>query len=150
VSENVVKLRRRPGLRDGTPSRQRKGEKQRYATRKSRSITYIYIFRCGEFHKVGISRDPSARLVEMQNHCPLPIEAVAYRRVPNKPLYYERLIHTMLREHRMHGEWFKAPLGLIRDAIEDAFLVLQKPARQDVIDRWVGTPDGTGQAVHNG
>lgn len=150
MSENVVKLRRRPGLRDGTPPRQRKGKKQIYALRKSRSLTYVYIFRCGEFYKVGLSRDPNVRLIDMQSHCPLPIEAVAYRRVPNMPIYYERLIHTMLKDHRLHGEWFSAPLELIRAAVEDAFLILQKPSGQDVVERWVGTQGGTGQTVHNG
>ncbi len=86
----------------------------------------------------------------MQNHCPLPIEAVAYRRVPNAAIYYERLIHALLKDYRMHGEWFNAPLELIRDAVTDAFTILQKPDATATVDKWVGTPDGTAPTVHNG
>lgn len=57
--------------------------------------------------KIGWSKDPPARLADLQCACDgrLTIEAIAETR--NR--HAERLIHQGLAHERIHGEWFKGP-----------------------------------------
>lgn len=55
------------------------------------------------FFKIGVSADPIARLAQLQTACPgllLPIAVVRGGRAK------ERTFHSLLRRHRMRGEWF--------------------------------------------
>ena len=57
----------------------------------------------------------------MQLWNPHPVTLVMYRRVhaPNARRY-EMAIHRLLKPYRVHGEWFSAPLPVIRKAAEVA------------------------------
>lgn len=64
---------------------------------------------CGHY-KIGISKDPSKRILQCQTGNPksLYLEAVSGEPMPrSKALDIERSIHIGLRSVRVSGEWFK-------------------------------------------
>src|SRR5271165_478308 len=71
--------------------------------------------------RLGHPPTPKARRANMQLWNPHPVTLVMYRRVhaPNARRY-EMAIHRLLKPYRVHGEWFSAPLPVIRKAAEVA------------------------------
>ena len=57
--------------------------------------------------KLGISRDPHARLKQLQTGNASPLELVAYRKAENR-FADERTLHTDASKYRIRGEWFDA------------------------------------------
>lgn len=87
--------------------------------------SFLYVFHCEGFHKVGISKTPNFRLSSLQAMNPYPITLVLYRRVRAEDARrFEMKIHALLRPYRLHGEWFSAPLPVIRKAAEMASRIL--------------------------
>lgn len=55
--------------------------------------------------KLGISRDPHARLSQLQTGNSHELELVAYRKAENR-FADERIIHADAEAYRLRGEWF--------------------------------------------
>jgi len=89
---------------------------------------FLYAFHCEGFHKVGITRTPRARRASIQMWNPHPVTLVLYRRVHAKRARkYEMTIHGLLAPYRVHGEWFTAPLPVIRKAADMALRQMRTP-----------------------
>jgi hypothetical protein len=56
--------------------------------------------------KLGISRNPHARLKQLQTGNDCKLELVAYKKAENR-FEDEASIHKLANEHHIHGEWFK-------------------------------------------
>lgn len=57
--------------------------------------------------KIGVSRNPSERLVGLQTGCPFPLKLHGHWMVENTRIYaVERTIHSALEPYRAQGEWF--------------------------------------------
>lgn len=83
----------------------------------SDETTYIYIiaiFRDGEITapvKVGISKNPVARLRELQTAAPYPLRLVRKFAVPDRSIakWFEGCFHATQTPRQTHGEWFNIP-----------------------------------------
>lgn len=72
-------------------------------TRKQR----IYVIPCREFVKVGISRDPLRRWIDLRVGNPL-IEPIAYEsELVYRACLIETQVHHELRPLHLRGEWFQ-------------------------------------------
>jgi len=90
---------------------------------------YIYLVRCNEFYKIGITTDDHPtikdRMSSMRNGNPYPINLVFKARV-NSAEKLERALHTCFKAKWIQGEWFNldsVDVGLvIRFFVEHATL----------------------------
>lgn len=83
--------------------------------------------------KIGIARDPSARLAAMQTGCPftLRIQSVTYVASEDSARRVERVAHRLLKKHRQRGEWFNVTPGEAERAIADALASAEPPTTAD-------------------
>ena len=79
---------------------------------------HIYLMRCGKYHKVGITNNPSIRLIQVQTNNPEEVSLVFEKRVLNTEMV-ERKLHYALRRQRVRGEWFELPTKLVDAIIYD-------------------------------
>lgn len=72
-------------------------------------LVSLYIFRCGDHVKIGVSNNAASRALELQIGNPRPIqilfESTGMSRVDAMSL--ERRVHTDLAAVRSRGEWFE-------------------------------------------
>lgn len=66
----------------------------------------VYLIQCGNFFKVGISKQPKRRLKEIQTCNPLPCRIIGTKSVEDA-VHLERFIHSELTECNSSGEWFE-------------------------------------------
>jgi len=59
--------------------------------------------------KIGLSDNPSRRVAQVALMSPLPIKLIHSYRMPNRESArrVEHSFHEVMKEHRLHGEWFK-------------------------------------------
>jgi len=97
--------------------------------------SFLYVFHCDGFHKVGISKNQRQRIAHLQSMNPHKLTLVLFRRVSAQDaFFYEGTIHKLLENYRVHGEWFSAPLDLIRRACRVATKEL--PLRAEDQRKW--------------
>lgn len=65
---------------------------------------FVYIIRCGDFVKIGHSKNPKRRIKDM-DAC-LPIEPILLATFPARR-FLETRLHFHLRHHRVRSEWFR-------------------------------------------
>lgn len=83
--------------------------KQKSETYDRKEPVSVYAFTGGAFAKIGIAKDVRARLAQVQTYCPIKIR-LSYHYEFESRLYAnvaEREAHDLLREFRVHGEWFR-------------------------------------------
>lgn len=84
---------------------------------------YVYaIENSRKFIKIGWTRDPAKRILELQTGESGELNVIGSRYVPNAP-GYERALHVRYEEQRRKGEWFQL-MGVKRYEIE---LALNSP-----------------------
>ena len=74
--------------------------------------------RCGKYHKVGITNNPKARLIQVQTSNPEEVCLVFQKKVLNTEMV-ERKLHHALRRQRVRGEWFELPQELVEAIVSD-------------------------------
>jgi ribosomal protein L13 len=70
----------------------------------------VYIIKCGDFVKIGESRDVRRRLARLQKSNPLELHLLRmYRPLANTipARVFEVAIHRLLSKYRHRGEWFR-------------------------------------------
>lgn len=99
---------------------------------------YVYVIQSplGGAVKIGYSRDPQARLADMQVGSPVPLRLVATFRGGRAE---ERALHEALRGSRSHGEWFMPSHGmrcLLRERLGrgPSLLLIEKQRRTHMHD----------------
>jgi hypothetical protein len=75
----------------------------RLTTKRIMYPDYVYFLRCGDYVKVGRSRDPRKRLAMLSASVPYPCELLL---VISGPPSLERELHHLFREARERYEWF--------------------------------------------
>jgi hypothetical protein len=72
------------------------------------SESYIYAIYCKLSNrvKIGWSNNPHARLEEIQIHSPTTLELLGYIPFRNPKKIAEPILHKLLNNYRLHGEWF--------------------------------------------
>lgn len=92
---------------------------------------YLYVFRCGPYHKIGITTDLERRKRGIETHNPFKIKRLLFRRFERKHIrFVERFIHLELKAHRHRGEWFTASLDTIKLAIRQAIKAVPERDRE--------------------
>lgn len=65
---------------------------------------FVYFLRCGDFVKIGFSKNPKGRARALAASLPFQIElAAAY---PGT-FFHEQKLHRLFAPHRARGEWFR-------------------------------------------
>jgi hypothetical protein len=87
------------------------------------SSTYLYVI--GRHQgpvKIGISRDPSARLGSLQTGCPFKLDLLHKAALPSRvdAERQEGIIHDTYRDHWIRGEWFRLDADTATEAVECA------------------------------
>lgn len=59
----------------------------------------------GRFVKIGIAKEPGARLASLQTGCPHKLIILALFNIPDAKV--EKRLHAYLSPYRLHGEWFE-------------------------------------------
>lgn len=77
---------------------------------------YIYIVVCGNYTKIGISKNISERMTALQTGNPFPINLV-FAKVVEDAENIEKIIHTEYNEFNISGEWFDIEKKQINDII---------------------------------
>lgn len=65
---------------------------------------FVYLVKCQDFVKIGVSYDAKKRFEEIQSANPFTLELIAFIRGNHS---MERQIHQMFDKFRVHGEWFQ-------------------------------------------
>jgi hypothetical protein len=73
-------------------------------------MSYLYIIKCQDYHKIGIANDVEARLAQLATGNPYPLEVVVTYEFDNAEVV-EKAIHQRYKENRNRGEWFRLSYG---------------------------------------
>lgn len=90
----------------------------------------VYFIECmgGDGHiKIGYSRNPQARRLELETGCPYPLKVIAFYPAPQQLEFY---LHHLFRADRETGEWFRATPSLWKWALEMPALLEQIVKRE--------------------
>lgn len=69
---------------------------------------FVYLIRCNDYFKIGVSSDPCKRLCALQTSSPYKLELIRYYK--HDDIYEEeKFWHLELNSHRIRNEWFKLP-----------------------------------------
>ncbi len=79
---------------------------------------YVYVACATDYHKIGVSCMPDARIYEMQIGNPELMSLVLSFEIEDA-FHFERRLHDRLAEYHVRGEWFRVGLNVIEDAIAD-------------------------------
>lgn len=66
---------------------------------------YVYVVRCGEHYKIGMTADPLRRMPQLALQLPHPPELVSLQSVSDA-VGEERRLHERFAAKRLNGEWF--------------------------------------------
>ena len=68
-------------------------------------MSLLYVIKCNEFIKIGISRRPKERLKALQTSSPYKLKIIKTYKVKQARIF-ELVIHTLLKPHHVRLEWF--------------------------------------------
>jgi hypothetical protein len=89
----------------------------------------VYLIKCEQFFKVGVTWDLRTRLSEMQTGNPFKLQLVDYFQSSNA-FKDEKSLHLYLRKYHHHGEWFQLPMRLIKSRADWFFTT--SPPLEDI------------------
>lgn len=75
----------------------------------------LYFATTGNYVKIGQSDNPTARVRQIQIHCPEPVKLAGTMPGTQED---ERAVHRLFHEHRVRGEWFRLEQPIL-DYIKD-------------------------------
>lgn len=67
---------------------------------------YIYLVRCGDFHKIGLAKNTNKRLSGLKTSSPFEMKMLKAWRC-KRPDLIERVMHKRFAKYRVRGEWFQ-------------------------------------------
>jgi Rha family phage regulatory protein len=77
----------------------------------------LYIVKCGDFYKIGISHNVSKRIKGMQTGNPYLIELIDTYTIGHNVSNIEARLHVLFESDNIRGEWFSTPIDEIRQAV---------------------------------
>ena len=87
---------------------------------KPKAKAYVYILKCGEYHKIGYSKDVKRRVKELDNR-PYKVEVVYVSPPLVNAFELELELHDACEGFRISGEWYDLPptyINIIRNYID--------------------------------
>jgi hypothetical protein len=83
---------------------------------RPRGPGFVYFIRCGEYVKVGFTKNPQERTKSLRSMTPYPTKML---KVIAGTMAGERAIHKVLAEYHHHFEWFR-----LEDTLREAIALL--------------------------
>jgi len=82
-------------------------------------MAYVYFIRAGIYTKIGVAKNVSRRLEQLQTGNPLELRLTAAVKLPSikSAYHFEGLLHSELMDRHKHGEWFYIKSARIKDII---------------------------------
>jgi hypothetical protein len=77
-------------------------------------MQYLYLIRCQQFYKIGITNDIKSRLAQLSTGNPFELDVVRVFGYDNAEIV-ERAIHQRFSDNRKRGEWFELDADGLRD-----------------------------------
>jgi hypothetical protein len=90
---------------------------------------YMYVLKCSDFVKVGITQNIKYRISSIKSANPHPVGIAWSMKVSGKVYLAEQEAHRALREFHVRGEWFSCK-------VEDAILALKNAMVEHEIAEW--------------
>jgi hypothetical protein len=101
----------------------------RSAPRRDRG-TFLYVLQGQHgLSKIGVSKNPNARLRQLRTASAFPINFAFVAATPGTGFDIERKAHAALAAHRRHGEWFDVSANTAVAAVHGAAHRLRQPLR---------------------
>lgn len=69
-------------------------------------MSYLYIIKCQDYHKIGIANDVESRLSQLATGNPYRLDVVVTYEFENAEVV-EKAIHQRYKDKRKRGEWFE-------------------------------------------
>lgn len=66
----------------------------------------VYLVKCGDYYKIGRTKNFAQRFYCLQRYLPIQLDAVATVQVEDN-IKCERYFHRFLKNKRVRGEWFE-------------------------------------------
>ena len=84
---------------------------------KPKNKYYIYLVKCGDRYKIGVSKDVNARIKQLDNR-PYKVELVASSDLIEDAYKIEKELHIEYANYRIEGEWFNLPDDTVNKLIK--------------------------------
>lgn len=115
------------------------------ATAQRGGVSWLYVFACGEFVKVGRAQNPVSRLANVAGSMPFDVSMWgAYRAPRDMVVMAEAYCHCILAEHHHRGEWFRVDpdlaLQVVREVARLASAAIGKRTAKFDIGNCQGAP----------
>ena len=78
----------------------------------SKEKSCVYLFKCLDRYKIGVSKDVNKRLAQFRN-LPFPIRLVSKSKPILNAYIMEKDLHSMCERYRVIGEWFNLPQDMV-------------------------------------
>lgn len=72
---------------------------------KKRKVNYLYLLKCNEYYKIGVSDNIQCRIDALQTGNPYKI-SLKYKWLPKDAYRAEKIIHEVLKHKNHRSEWF--------------------------------------------
>lgn len=69
-------------------------------------LSFVYLLKCSEMYKIGVSKDIPQRIRMLQTGAPFPVSLVNYI-IVDAAHVQEKQLHRIFAEKRASGEWFQ-------------------------------------------
>lgn len=89
-----------------------------YGALQRDGVSWIYVFVCAEYSKVGIAKDPIARLSTVAGSMPFDVAIWGAYRVPRDMAQIaEAFCHSKLAASHHRGEWFRVEPAIALEVV---------------------------------
>lgn len=79
---------------------------------KPKTKAHVYIMKCGEYYKIGFSKDVERRARELDRR-PYKVNVIYISPATEYAYEIEQGLHEWLEEYRVSGEWYDLPQDMI-------------------------------------
>lgn len=94
----------------------------------------VYLIKCEQYFKVGVTWDLQQRLTDMQTGNPFKLQLVDYFQ-SSDAFKDEKALHLYLRKYHHHGEWFQLPMRLIKSRADWFFTTSPPIENISILDK---------------
>ena len=102
--------------------------------------SFVYVIRAADGHcKVGVTKDPAARLATLQTGSATVLSYAFLGVTPGEGRNIERQAHTLLGDARLTGEWFSVAPELAVSAVMGAAAKLGEPVQAMSLEQAAAT-----------
>lgn len=76
---------------------------------------YVYVFKCNEYYKIGVSKNVEKRLQQLNTQRPYEVCLIYKSSLIEDPYKVKKQLHKMFEDKRISQEWFELNISDIDD-----------------------------------